>query len=135
MYKYSFVSIKRTKMKAISITNKGRVALREAPRPESAANEHLIIQMQAMGINSGDRFFISGAFPPGFFPVSRYDIAGVSGVGKVIVVGNDVPERYLGKHVTVYRSLVFSDTLIGTWSEYAHLHYLECAILPEGVNP
>ena len=122
-------------MKAIIITDKGQVALKDVPQPESAVNGHIIIQMQAMGINAGDRFFISGGFPPGFFPVSQYDIAGVSGVGKVTAIGDDVPERYLNKYVTVYRSLLYSDSQIGTWSEYAHLPYLECAILPEDIDP
>ena len=122
-------------MKAIIITDKGHVSLKEVPMREHAANGHLIIQMQTIGINAGDHYFISGSFTPGFFPVSQFDIAGVSGVGKVIAVGKDTPERYLGKYVTVYRSLVFSDMLIGTWSEYSHLHYLQCAILPETVNP
>jgi NADPH:quinone reductase-like Zn-dependent oxidoreductase len=122
-------------MKAIIITEKGKVALQEVPQPENPAWAHLIIQMSEMGINAGDNFFISGGFPPDFFPVSQHHIAGVSGVGKVITVGEGVPKKYLGSYVTVYRSLMFSDEIVGTWSEYAHLPYLECAILPDDVDP
>lgn len=57
--------------------------------------------MLEMGINAGDHFFISGEFPPNFFPVSQYNVAGVSGVGKVIEAGHGVPEKYLGSYVTV----------------------------------
>jgi NADPH2:quinone reductase len=91
--------------------------------------------MIAMGINAGDKFFISGNFPPGMFTQSRHQIAGVSGVGKVIALGEGVPEKYAGKYVTVYRSLTAGDEIVGTWSEYAQLPYLQCAILPDNVDP
>jgi len=122
-------------MKTIIVTEQGKVALQEAPRPENPVQGHVIIQMSEMGINAGDLFFISGGFPPGFFPVSQHNIAGVSGVGRVIAAGEGVPEKYLGSYVTVYRSLRFSDEIVGTWSEFAHLPYLECAILPDDVDP
>jgi NADPH2:quinone reductase len=122
-------------MKAITIIGKGQVALSEVPQPEKAAAGHLIIRMQSMGINAGDKFFINGNFPPGMFTQSQHDIAGVSGVGKVISIGTGVPEKYLGKNVTVYRSLTIGEEIVGTWSEYAHLPYLQCAILPDDADP
>jgi NADPH2:quinone reductase len=122
-------------MKAITIITKGKVALSEVPQPEKAGAGHLIIKMRSMGINAGDKFFISGNFPPGMFTQSKHDIAGVSGVGKVIALGDGVPEKYLGKYVTVYRSLSKGEEIAGTWSEYAHLPYLQCAILPDDVDP
>lgn len=121
-------------MKAIIIEGSNRVDCKDIPPPESVANEHMIIKMQTFGINAGDNAFIAGMFPPGFIPVSRYDVAGVSGVGTVIETGPGVPAEYRGKNVTVYRSLKFSNDIIGTWSELAHLHYLQCAILPDTVN-
>lgn len=121
-------------MKAITITGKGQVALTEVPQPEQASAGHLIIKMKAMGINPGDKFLISGNAPRGMFTESQYDIAGVSGVGEVISIGEGVPEKYAGKLVTVYRSLTRGD-VIGTWSEYAHLPYLQCAILPDDADP
>lgn len=122
-------------MKAITIINKGQVALNDVPQPEQASAGHMIIKMQSMGINAGDKFFISGNFPPGMFTQSQHDIAGVSGVGKVITIGDGVPEKYLGKNVTVYRSLSKGEDIVGTWSEYARLPYLQCAILPDDVDP
>lgn len=122
-------------MKAITIIDKGQVALSEVPQPEKAAAGYMIIKMKSMGINAGDKFFISGNFPPGMFTESQHAIAGVSGVGKVIAIGEGVPEKYLNKNVTVYRSLTNGQEIVGTWSEYAHLPYLQCAILPEQADP
>ena len=122
-------------MKAITIIGKGRVALRDVPRSEKAAAGYMIIKMKSMGINAGDKFFISGNFPPGMFTESQHAIAGVSGVGKVIAIGEGVPEKYLNKNVTVYRSLKNGQEIVGTWSEYAYLPYLQCAILPDQADP
>ncbi len=122
-------------MKAITIIGKGHVTLSDVAQPEKASAGHVIIEMTAMGINAGDKFVISGNFPPGMFTQSRYNIAGVSGVGKVMALGEGVPEKYSGKFVTVYRSLTTGDDIVGTWSEYAHLPYLQCAILPDDVDP
>jgi NADPH2:quinone reductase len=122
-------------MKAITIIGKGQVTLSEVAQPEKASAGHIIIEMTAMGINAGDKFFISGNFPPGMFTQSQHDIAGVSGVGRVISLGSGVPEEYSGKFVTVYRSLTGGQEIVGTWSEYTHLPYLQCAILPDDVDP
>lgn len=121
-------------MKAIVVTGRGRVEVKEVPAPEKAAPEHLLIRMRAGAINSGDKLFINGAFPRGI-PGSRYGIAGVSGVGTVLETGAGVPPYYRGKNVTVYRSLLFDEQLTGTWSEYAHLHYRHCAVLPDDAEP
>ncbi len=120
-------------MQAIILSGKNNIEHQEVPAPEKAAREHLVIKMQASAINSGDKLFISGAFPRGI-PASRYDIAGVSGVGTVVETGPDVPAYYLGRKITIYRSLKYSEHTLGTWSEYAHLHYLNCAVLPDTVD-
>jgi NADPH:quinone reductase len=122
-------------MKAVIVDENKRILVENIPQPQNAAPEHLLIKMEYMGINPGDRVFISGLLPKGFFPSSRYDIAGVSGVGKVLAIGEGVPSNYLGKYVTIYRSLIFSEELVGTWSEYNHMHYMQCAILPDSVEP
>jgi len=121
-------------MKAIILNGANNIELKDVPAPGSVAANHLIIKMMACGINSGDKLFIAGAFPRGI-PTSKYNIAGVSGVGKVVEIGQGVPDYYVDKNVIIYRSLKPSDETIGTWSEYAHLHYLNCAVLPTGVNP
>lgn len=120
-------------MKAIILNGINNIELKDVPQPEKATREHLLIKMQACGINSGDKLFIAGTFPKGI-PKSKYNIAGVSGVGKVIETGQDVPEYYRNKNVVMYRSLRYSDETLGTWSEYAHLHYLNCAVLPDETN-
>lgn len=120
-------------MKALILEDKNKLTLKEVPAPEKASPGHLIIKMEASAINSGDKLFIAGAFPRGI-PLSRYSVAGVSGTGTVIGAGKNVPEIYLGRRVTIYRSLKSSEEAIGTWSEYAHLHYLNCAILPGSVT-
>jgi len=120
-------------MKAI-ILEGNDVKLQDVPQPENPATGNLIIKMTACGINAGDLAFIGGAFPPGSIPVSQYHICGVSGVGTVLKIGEGVPEAYQGKNVTVYRSLKFDDHITGTWSEYAELPYLHCAIVPENLN-
>lgn len=122
-------------MKAIIIKDKKGVILENIPQPESVSAEYLIIKMEYMGINAGDHVLISGELAPGFFPESRYSVAGVSGVGRVIETGDGVPEYYKDKLVTVYRSLKFGEQIIGTWTEYAHLHYLQCAVLPDNADP
>lgn len=121
-------------MKAIVLKEINNVELQDVPAPEKALPDHLLIQMKAYAINSGDKLFISGAFPRGI-PASKYNIAGVSGVGKVIETGSGVPAYYKNENVTVYRSLKHSQETIGTWSEYAQLHYLNCAVIPGQLNP
>jgi NADPH:quinone reductase len=122
------------KMKAIQLAANNSVEIVEVPKPEQASAQHVIIKMQAWGINQGDNALINGVFPKGSFPASHHDLAGVSGVGKIIQAGEGVPESYIGKNVTVYRSLKFDDNIIGTWSEYTHLHYLQCVIVDDKLN-
>lgn len=117
-------------MKAIIVTDKNKVEVNEIPTPATALSQHLLVRMHACGINAGDVAFIAGFFPPGSVPVSQYDIAGVSGVGTVMEAGPDVPGYYNGKKVIIYRSLQFSEHVVGVWSDYAHVHYLQCAVLP-----
>lgn len=105
--------------------------IREVPRPEITAG-HVLVKVHACAINPGDKAWLAGAIPGA--PESLHDIAGVSGAGEVITLGDGVPLRYQGKKVAFYRSLKFSDHLVGTWSEYARLHYLHCVILPDDAN-
>ena len=120
-------------MKAICLTPDRSLTLKNVPMLKNAEPGHMIIRMKACAINSGDKAFIAGAFPPGFVPESLDDICGVSGAGEVIEVGDGVPRKYIGKNVAVYKSLKFSDNIVGTWSEYAQMHYHHCVILPDNV--
>ncbi len=121
-------------MKAICLTKSGKLELDDVPLPQKAEPEHLIIKMNACGINAGDKAFIAGAFAHGSIPVSQHNICGVSGAGKVVEIGKGVPERYKGKNVAIYKSLKFSEHIFGTWSEYSHMHYHHCVILPDDAN-
>ena len=121
-------------MKAVCLSTEQGTILKEVPAPANAEPDHLIIKMEACGVNPGDLAFISGAIPRGFSPESVHDICGVSGVGEVIEIGENIPANYKGKKVAVYRSLKHSDTLIGTWSEIAHMHMHHCITLPNHAN-
>jgi NADPH2:quinone reductase len=121
-------------MKAICITPGKVLQLQETPQPEKAVPRHLLIKMIASAINPGDKAFISRPLPPGSV-TSLYNIYGVSGVGKVIEIGEGVPEAYRNSNVTMYRSLHHSDKMVGAWSQYTHMHYLDCVILPKDEDP
>jgi NADPH:quinone reductase-like Zn-dependent oxidoreductase len=120
-------------MRAI-IRSENGLEIESVPRPAKTEAGHLLIKMECCAINPGDQAFIKSPLPPGSV-ISLYDIYGVSGVGEVMAIGANVPEIYKGKRVTMYRSLRPSDHMIGTWCEYAHMHYLDCAIIPDGASP
>jgi NADPH:quinone reductase len=100
---------------------------------EKPAADHVIIRMDACAINPGDKFFL-GRTPPPDLALSVYDVWGVSGAGIVVAAGEGVPPSYAGKKVAVYRSLQKTENLIGTWSEYAQLHRLNCVLLPDKLD-
>jgi NADPH2:quinone reductase len=118
-------------MKAISLTPEKNIFLTDIPTLDTPAPGYLWIKMSAIGINPGDAAFIGGRFAPGSLPESQYNVLGVSGAGQVLAIGEGVPETYRNKKVAIYRSLQFGDQIIGTWSEYAHLPYRDCLILPD----
>ena len=120
-------------MRAIVLSS-GILTVQNVKKPTTAELGHMIIKMKASAINSGDKFFLKHPTPPGVVK-SLYDIKGVSGVGTVLQTGKDVPEEYLGKNVTFYRQLKFSESAVGSWCEYSHVHFLDCAILPENSDP
>ncbi len=120
-------------MKAIVLSN-DVLMVQNVEKPQKAEAGHLIIKMNSSAINSGDKFFLKYPAPPGTVK-SLYDIKGVSGVGEVLQTGEGVPNEYLGKNVTFYRQLRFSESVVGSWCEYAHVHYLDCVILPDSADP
>jgi NADPH2:quinone reductase len=121
-------------MKAISITPEKGPRQQETPQPEKAAPGHLLIKMTASAINPGDKAFITRPLPPGSVK-SLYNIYGASGAGTVIEAGEGVPAAYVNSNVAMYRSLHYSDKMVGTWSQYTHMHWLDCVILPPGEDP
>ena len=121
-------------MEAICIVPNEGVKIKKVPRPEDPPAEHLIIRMNSSAINPGDQAFVNRPLPPGSVN-SLYNVYGASGVGQVIAAGEGVPDHYLRKYVTMYRSLRYSSTMIGAWSEYTQMHFLDCAVLPDTENP
>jgi len=120
-------------MKAIVLAN-DVLTVQQVTKPTKAKPGHLLVKMKSSAINSGDKFFLKNPAPPGTVK-SLYDIKGVSGAGTVLQTGEGVPEEYLGKNVAFYRQLKFSESVVGAWSEYAHVPFLDCAILPAGADP
>lgn len=120
-------------MKAICTTPDRDLEVREVPTPTKPAAGHLLIKMDASGINPGDISFLKRVTPRQV-PTSLYDVWGVSGAGTVIAVGEDVPAKYQGKLVAIYRSLISTDHTIGSWCEIAQMHHLTCVILPDSVD-
>jgi NADPH2:quinone reductase len=120
-------------MKAIVLSD-DILTVHNVKTPTTAEPGHLIIKMNSSAINSGDKFFLKHPTPPGMVK-SLYDIKGVSGVGQVLQTGEGAPNEYLGKNVTFYRQLRFSESVVGSWCEYAHVHFLDCVILPAGADP
>ncbi|KAL0487327.1 mitochondrial enoyl-[acyl-carrier protein] reductase [Acrasis kona] len=119
-------------MKAICSSNPGAV-FKTVPKPDHAEPGHLLVKMKACGVNPGDKKLIEGSFPVGV-QGSKHDIFGGSGAGRVIQVGDGVPESFANQNVAIYRSLVRSEHIVGTWSEYAHVHHLDCIILPKNLD-
>lgn len=119
-------------MKAI-VLKQGELKVEEVNKPQAAAPGHIVVEMIAAAINNGDKFFLYRPALPGTAK-SLYDIRGVSGVGTIIETGEGVPANLKGRNVTIYRQLQYSETVVGTWSEYAHVPYLDCAVLPGNVD-
>jgi NADPH:quinone reductase-like Zn-dependent oxidoreductase len=40
-----------------------------------------------------------------------------------------------GDKAFINRPLHYSDKMVGAWSQYTHMHYLDCVILPANENP
>lgn len=120
-------------MKAVVLSN-GTLSVQDVPKPQQAEPGHLIIKINASAINSGDKFFLRFPTPPGTVK-SLYEIRGVSGAGEVLATGEGVPAEYQGKNVAFYRQLKYSEVVVGSWSEYAQIHFLDCTILPDNADP
>lgn len=118
-------------MRAVCRTSSFGVELRQVPVPD-VKPEHVVIKVSACGINRGDKGWIAGAFPQ--IPVSMHDVCGATASGQVVDIGEGVPREFLGRKIAVYRSLKASRDCVGTWCEFARMHYLTCVLLPEDAN-
>ena len=62
------------------------------------------------------------------------DVWGASAAGRVVAVGEGVPDATLGSQVAIYRSLRPTVETVGLWCERAHVHHLCCLALPDHVS-
>ncbi|WP_461452453.1 MDR/zinc-dependent alcohol dehydrogenase-like family protein [Mucilaginibacter sp.] len=120
-------------MKAVVLVN-DMLTVQNITKPTLAEPGHLVVKMDSSAINSGDKFFLKHPTPPGMVK-SLYDVKGVSGAGEVLQIGEGVPEEFLGRNVAFYRQLKYSESVVGAWSEYSQVHYLDCVILPDNAIP
>ena len=96
-------------MKAICLNEKKELNLKVVWTPNKTESGHLLIKVEACGINPGDKAFIVGTFPLGTIPESQYGICDVSAAGEIIEIGEEVPKKYKGRKVSIYKSLKFND--------------------------
>jgi NADPH2:quinone reductase len=118
-------------VKAICVVRETELEVQEIPQPAAAADNHVLIKMEACAINHGDKYFLANPAARAALAKGKYDVWGASGAGKVIQVGKNVPENYLGKNVAIYRSLVRTPETFGLWSEVAQVTHLNCVVLPD----
>ena len=108
--------------------------VREVPTPTEAPSGHLLVEIEAAGINHGDKAFLARpAATPGL-NTSLYDIWGASAAGRVLSAGPDVPTGYVGRKVAVYRSLTPSAQTVGLWAERSVVPFTSCLLLPEELS-
>ena len=119
-------------MRAVCTKLDRTLEVRDFPTPTTPAPGHLLVDIDACGINHGDKAFLTMA-PMSLGPRSN-DVWGASGAGRVVAVGEGVPQAYAGKQVAIYRSLRSTPETVGLWCERAHVHHLCCLILPDRVS-
>ncbi|WP_186072203.1 alcohol dehydrogenase catalytic domain-containing protein [Burkholderia gladioli] len=121
-------------MKAIGINPSSRkLEVLDLPPPDTPPPGHVIVDIEACGINHGDKLFLAMPGAAGGALNGANRAWGVSAAGKVTAIGEGVPEEFLGKSVALYRSLGTSARTVGVWSEKAQLPYTSCVILPDDV--
>jgi NADPH2:quinone reductase len=93
------------------------------------------VKITAAVINHGDITFLKlpGA-ASGASAAREESVWGSSAAGIVTRIGAEVPERYIGRKVTIYRSLQRGKALLGLWCETAQIPYQACLLLPDHVD-
>lgn len=120
-------------MKAICVTEDRRLEVRDIPAPTQPPEGHVLIDVEACAINHGDKTFLTSPTAAAGLSTSNHDVWGASASGKVRAVGRDVPEKFAGSNVAIYRSLTASPQIVGLWSERAMVPYTSCLMLPDNV--
>jgi len=122
-------------MKAICSSKIGidEVTLNDIERP-TIKPDHVLVKVSAGAINHGDVHWLRGEIRRGLYTESLHGVAGASGAGEVLEIGENVPDDFKDSKVAYYRSLNPSEFKVGCWCEYALMHYLDCVILPQDAN-
>ena len=122
-------------MKAICVAEDRTLEVREVPTPAELPSGHVLVEVEAAGINHGDKAFLARPTLTAGLNHSLYAIWGASAAGRVLALGADVPAELAGKQVAVYRSLTPSGHTVGLWSERALVPWTSCLMLPESISP
>ena len=120
-------------MKAVCVKPDRSLEIRDVPTPADPPAGHLLVDVDACGVNHGDKAFLA-LTPPMALAARGSAVWGASAVGRVIASGAGVPEAYAGRRVAIYRSLRATPETIGLWCERAQVHHLTCLILPDDAS-
>ncbi len=122
-------------MRAICIDESRNLQLKDVASPSAPPQGYVTVRISAAAINHGDKTFLKVPDAAGGARGTRREgVWGSSGAGTVTQVGDDVPARYLGRKVAIYRSLQPDCPFLGLWCETAQLPYLACLPLPDHVE-
>ncbi len=122
-------------MKAICVDENRNLQLRDIPSPSAPPPGYVTVRIAAAAINRGDKTFLKIPDAAGGMRGARLEnVWGSSAAGMVTQIGADVPARYLGRKVAIYRSLQPDFPFLGLWCETAQLPYLACLPLPDDVD-
>jgi len=121
-------------MRAVCVTERRALEVREVPTPVNPPRGHILVDIEAGCINHGDKTFLARPMSTRGFNTSLYGIWGASAAGQVLSIGPDVPAKFAGKSVALYRSLTPSPHTVGLWCERALVPWTSCVILPDGVS-
>ena len=121
-------------MRAICVTRNRTLELRDVAPPGDPAAGHVLVAMDSATITHGDKFFLTHPLPNGTMAGGREDVYGSNGAGRVVAIGADVPPRYLGRQVGIYKTLAPSADTLGLWCETAHVPWRSCLVLPDNLS-
>jgi NADPH2:quinone reductase len=122
-------------MKALCVDESRNLQLKDVSSPSAPSSGYLTISITGAAINHGDKTFLKRPDAAGGARGTRLEnIWGSSGAGVVTQIGADVPERFLGRKVAIYKGLQTDRPLLGLWCETAQVPYLSCLLLPDHVN-
>ncbi|HEX7339579.1 MAG TPA: alcohol dehydrogenase catalytic domain-containing protein [Rhodanobacteraceae bacterium] len=118
-------------MKAICVNADRHLQVRDIPAPDAPPPGHVVVDIDACGINHGDKVFLARPGAAGGQLGGSNRVWGASAAGTVRAVGADVDAGIIGKKVAIYRSLSDSAQTIGLWCERAQVLFSSCVVLPD----